>query len=104
MELVNRTAFPAAAFGQFDMAGALDAIVAVSGSFVIVPGGPLRVAAYQQPFQWIDDYDGDPQTMPLLRQGDLVPFKPGTDVTVLGDAHCPASSFDPGAAHWRCGL
>ncbi len=101
MELVNRTGFAAVLFRQFDRNGRLDAVIAVRGTFDIVGGRALQVAAVQEGVQWEDRFDGDPQAAPLLRQADLVPFKPGTDVTVLGDAHCP----DPaGLPAWPCGI
>ena len=101
MELVNRTAFPASVFRQFDRKGGLDAVVAVRGTFDVVPGGRLAVSAEQEAFQWEDAYEGDPHAMPLMRQADLVPFKPGTDVTVLADAYCPNPA---GAPSWPVGL
>ncbi len=85
MQLVNRTMFHAFAFRQFDREGALDGVVSVRGTFRVEPGLALATADDQEAFQWEDVYDGDPQQRPLLRQSDLVPFKPGTDVTVLGD-------------------
>ena len=101
MDLVNNTAFPAAVFRQLDRTARLDAVVAMRGTFDVVPGGTLAVSADQEAFQWEDAYEGDPDLVPLMRQGDLVPYKPGTDVTVLADACCP----DPaGASAWLCGL
>ena len=34
-----------------------------------------------------DEFDGDPLQSDLTTPGDLVPFKPGADVTYLGDIH-----------------
>ena len=101
MELVNNTSFPAAAFRQFDRSGELTAVVAVRGTFDVVPGGSLIVAAEQEAFQWEDAYEGDASAVPLMRQGDLVPYKLGTDVTVLANACCPGPAGTPS---WPCGL
>ncbi|AFL51195.1 hypothetical protein ABIE78_002995 [Sinorhizobium fredii] len=50
----------------------------------------LVPASEPEPFQYEDVYEGDAHSTALLRQSDLVPEKPGTDVTFLG------SSFAPG--------
>ncbi|NKN37391.1 DUF2169 domain-containing protein [Agrobacterium sp. a22-2] len=98
MELVNRLPFVAMAFRQFDTDGNLDCVVAVRGTFLHEEGGALAVAPHQEDFQWEDAYDGDPHSGVMLRQTDLTPEKPGTDVTFLGNAYAPAgktlSSWD----------
>lgn len=101
MELVNTLPIPAFAFRQFDQEGALDCVVAARGTFTHVQDGALALMGEQEEFQWEDAYDGDPHGGVLLRQTDLTPGKPGTDVTFLG------SSFAPGgrpAGTWRCSL
>nr|USU31342.1 DUF2169 domain-containing protein [Methylobacterium sp. OTU13CASTA1] len=103
MQLVNRTAFSAFAFRQFDQNGDLDCVVSVRGTFRFEPGGTLAVADRQEPFQWEDVYDGEPQQGSLLRQGDLVPYKPGTDVTLLGDAVNPNPDGGPFVCRIRIG-
>ncbi len=103
MQLVNRTMFHAFAFRQFDREGALDGVVSVRGTFRVEPGLALATADDQEAFQWEDVYDGDPQQRPLLRQSDLVPFKPGTDVTVLGDAVNPNADGSPFLCRIRIG-
>lgn len=89
MELVNRLPFPAMAFRQFDSDGDLDCVVAMRGTFMHDEGGSLVPAQDQEDFQWEDAYDGDPHTAPMVRQSDLTPEKPGTDVTFLGNAVAP---------------
>lgn len=99
MELINRLPFPAMAFRQFDADGKLDCIVSMRGTFIHVQDGNLEIAPQQESFQWEDAYAGDPHTSVLLRQSDLTPNKPGTDVTFLGNAYAPdgkpASSWQP---------
>lgn len=89
MELINRLPFPAMAFRQFDKDGKLDCVVAVRGTFHHNQGQPLEIMREQEEFQWEDAYDGDPHRGVMLRQTDLTPEKPGTDVTFLGSAHAP---------------
>ena len=89
MELINRLPFPAMAFRQFDIDGRLDCVVAVRGTFQHSQGQPLEIMQEQEEFQWEDAYDDDPHKGVLLRQTDLTPEKPGTDITFLGNAHAP---------------
>ena len=89
MELINRLPFPAMAFRQFDIDGRLDCVVAVRGTFHHSQGQPLEIMQEQEEFQWEDAYDDDPHKGVLLRQTDLTPEKPGTDITFLGNAHAP---------------
>lgn len=101
MKLTNRTPLKAFAFRQFDTEGGLDCVVAVRGTFVHAQDAAMGLGRPQEPFQWEDLYEGDPHTTPLLRQGDLVPGKPGTDVTFLGSSHAPQGRA---AGTWTCGL
>jgi hypothetical protein len=101
MELVNRIPLQAFAFRQFDRNGDLDCVVSVRGTFLHVQDGALALAQPQEEFQWTDVYDGDPHKGILLRQTDLTPEKPGTDVTFLGSAHAPGGKP---ARSWTCSL
>lgn len=101
MELINRLPFPAMAFRQFDANGDLDCVVSVRGTFEHVQDGRLRLRRAQEDFQWEDAYDGDPHQGVLLRQTDLTPEKPGTDVTFLGSSYAPAGKP---AQSWTCSL
>ncbi|MDH0615205.1 MULTISPECIES: DUF2169 domain-containing protein [unclassified Agrobacterium] len=101
MELQNRLPFPAMAFRQFDAEGGLDCIVSVRATFVHVQDGSLDVAAEQESFQWEDAYEGDPHQTVLLRQSDLTPDKPGTDISFLGDTWSP--SKEPQKS-WRASI
>ncbi|MBW9076200.1 DUF2169 family type VI secretion system accessory protein [Agrobacterium deltaense] len=101
MELQNRLPFPAMAFRQFDAEGGLDCIVSVRATFTHAQGGSLDVAAEQESFQWEDAYEGDPHQTVLLRQSDLTPDKPGTDITFLGNAW--SASGEPEKS-WRASI
>jgi hypothetical protein len=101
MSILNRTPFPAIAFRQYNLAGDLNGVVSVRGTFKLVQDGALALAAKQEPLELADLYNGDPHETDLLRQSDLVPFKPGTDVTFVGAAF--TSDGEP-ARTWTCGL
>ncbi|WP_374395688.1 DUF2169 domain-containing protein [Tabrizicola sp.] len=100
MELLNPTPLPALAFRQFDHKGDLDCVVTLRGTFEHVQDGPAGWRDQQMPLQWQDTYEGDPQETPMLHQSDLVPGKPGTDVTFLGASFAPADK----AREWDCRL
>jgi len=100
MELVNPTPLPGLAFRQFDQNGELDCVVTLRGTFEHVQDGPARWRDQQMPLQWQDAYEDDPHLTPMLHQGDLVPEKPGTDVTFLGASH----ALDGPRRHWPCGI
>ncbi|WP_349959876.1 DUF2169 domain-containing protein [Rhizobium sp. ZPR3] len=101
MELINRTPLRAFAFRQFDRNGDLDCVVAVRGTFLHRQGRPVALAASQEDFQWTDSYAGDPHEGIMLRQTDLTPEKPGTDITFLGKAYAPGGRDAPS---WTCSL
>jgi hypothetical protein len=101
MELINRIPLQAIAFRQFDKAGELDCVVAVRGTFQHVQDGTLALMAQQEEFQWTDAYDGDPHQGILLRQTDLTPEKPCTDITFLGNSHAPNGKA---ARSWTCAV
>lgn len=100
MELVNPTPLPGLAFRQFDQEGRLDCVVTLRGTFEHVQDGPARWRQAQVPLQWQDAHDGDPHQAPMLHQSDLVPDKPGTDITFLGTSHAPGGP----ARCWPCGI
>lgn len=101
MELINRTPLQAFAFRQFDRDGKLDCVVAIRGTFLHRQEQPVGLAAEQEEFQWTDAYDGDPHEGVMLRQTDLTPEKPGTDITFLGNTYAPGGRAAP---DWTCSL
>jgi hypothetical protein len=96
----NRTPFAALGFEQKHRDGADMAVLAVRGVFRLGPDGRLALASDQQ-LVLADEYEGDPHATPLLRVGDLIPFKPATDVTVLAEARAPG---DEPRAGWEVGV
>lgn len=80
----NATPFAAIGFEQWHRDGPTMAVVAVRGSYIVDPDGALSLAD-KQAIVLADEFAGDPHRSPLVRPSDLVPFKPATDVTFLGD-------------------
>lgn len=101
MSVVNHTPFPALAFRQYNLAGNLNGVVVVQGTFYLSRGGPLLPAREQVPLRTQDEYEGDPHGTSCVGQTALVPFKPGTDVTFIGDTYAPGSIALP---CWDCAL
>jgi hypothetical protein len=87
----NSTPFAAIGFEQGHRNGSDMAVIAVRGRFNRQPDGSLE-AAEAQDIVLVDQYAGDPQASPLVKAGDLVPFKPATDITILANAYPPAGT------------
>jgi hypothetical protein len=92
MRIKNARLFPTAlAFGK-TAEGAPFLSVIIKGTFKIPPngGGPARAAAEQLPIFTADDpYDPEQPGGVLKFESDLVPFKPRTDVILVGHAYAP---------------
>lgn len=84
----NDTPFAAIGFEQAHRDGSDMAVVAVRGSFEIQKDGQLSPAA-EHAMVLIDEYEGHPHSTPLVKQADLIPYKPGTDITVLAISYPP---------------
>lgn len=114
----NDTPFAAIGFEQRHRNGDPMAVVAVRGSYELSPDGSLALAT-KQGLVLSDTYQGDPFTTPLVRVSDLIPFKPATDITIIGSTYAPnnaATSWDfgigvdnawhmlrcHGERHWQC--
>ncbi|MBP0583239.1 DUF2169 domain-containing protein [Labrys sp. LIt4] len=90
----NSTPFAAIAFEQMHRDGDNMAVVAVRGSYELSADGELNIGP-SQAVVLADEYEGDPHTTPLLRVSDLIPFKPASDVTILGYAYSPKEQNCP---------
>ena len=101
MKLDNRLPLPALAFRQFAEGDRFDCVVAVRGTFLHRQDEAAAPAVRMEPFQYEDVYAGDPHETCLVRQTDLTPEKPGTDVTFLGSSFAPGGEPLPS---WTCGL
>ncbi|MFP7675831.1 DUF2169 domain-containing protein [Marivita sp. S0852] len=100
MKLFNPSGFAAFAFRQYDAEGQLDVVVSARACFLHKQGATVARDRSADAFQWQDSYENDPYTSPLVIQSDLVPDKPGTDVTFLGESYCD----DPPRSEWTCHL
>ncbi|MEW6436196.1 MAG: DUF2169 domain-containing protein [Pseudomonadota bacterium] len=101
MLLSNDTPFAALGFGDLHRDGMTMAVVAVRAAYNLGADGALQLTNRQE-MVLNDIFEGDPQRTVLIQVGDLIPFKPGVDITVVGAAHAPAgrpvSSWDVGIA------
>lgn len=100
MLLRNDTPFAAIGFGKLHRDGMIMAVTALRASYLIAADGSLQLAN-EQDVAMNDIYEGDPQSTPLVRVGDLIPYKPGADVTVLGYAYAPGGVP---AQSWQVGV
>ncbi|MGR9156258.1 DUF2169 family type VI secretion system accessory protein [Rhizobium leguminosarum] len=84
----NFTPFAAMGFAQLHRDGPMMACLAVRATFDIKADGRLAVSDHQD-VVLADEYAGDPHRASMVRSSDLAPFKPGTDVTLVGNAYPP---------------
>lgn len=89
MQLINQTPAQALAFRQFDGDGGLVCVVSARADFTHCHDASLVLSKTQKPFQYQDVFEGDPHATNMLVQSDLVPEKPGTDVTYIGTSYAP---------------
>ncbi|AWN49089.1 DUF2169 domain-containing protein [Methylobacterium terrae] len=85
----NETPFAAIGFAQLHRDGDLMACLAVRASYTLGADGAVELADRQETVL-VDEHEGDPHRTPMRRVGDLIPFKPAADVTLVGSAHAPA--------------
>jgi hypothetical protein len=89
MLIRNDTPFAAIGFSQLHRDGMEMAVTAVRARHNLAPEGQLHLADRQE-IALSDVYEGDPQQTPLVQVGDLIAYKPATDVTLLGTAFVPS--------------
>jgi hypothetical protein len=83
----NNTPFSAIGFQQIHRNGSDMAVIAVRAAFGLKQN-VLQIDDVQS-IILVDEYGGDPQSTPLLRVSDLIPFKPAADITVIADSYPP---------------
>jgi hypothetical protein len=66
--------------------------VLLKRSYRIVAGRPAEQLDSAQPLVPGDRHFGDPMNSTVVHESDHVPFKPATDLVVLGSAHAPAGA------------
>lgn len=105
-QIDNRSGLPHAWFEKLGPGGQAFDVLAVRGTFDFADHGRrLELAAKQQPIVYGDQYDGLPEDSPLAsvlrREGDLVLFKPATDVYLSGTAQAENLALQTG---WRAAM
>ncbi|RAP39468.1 hypothetical protein BYZ73_20340 [Rhodovulum viride] len=83
----NNTPFAAIGFEQWKPDGTPMACIAARCSLLLHEGAVHYAGT--QALVLADEFAGDPHREPMLKAGDLVPFRPGADITVIGSAHAP---------------
>ena len=97
MRFTNTTPFPTLCFETKGPGGTDIHTVVVRATTTIIPGAPLFLADEQLPLKLTDCYYGKPGSSSLKYPSDLVPFKPKTDIIIIGSAYPPAK----GSLSWR---
>jgi len=87
--LNNQTPFAAERTWVRDKNGAEVWLVAVKGTFDILPDGTTKLAEEQEEVIIAPNFSGDPQSSSLLNDTDLPHKKMATDVLVQGHAYAP---------------
>ena len=105
-EVENRTGLPHFWFEKTGPGGEVFDVLVVRGTFEFdSAGGELTLAGKQQPIRYGDEFEGavefNPLRAVLAREGDLVLFKPTTDVYLTGTAY-PADRLP--ARSWTASL
>lgn len=88
-QLVNHTPYAAERCFARDRDGAELWVVAVKGTFHILPDGSTRLAEPQEEVCKIPRFRGEPGRSSLVYEGELVPDKQATDVILHGSARAP---------------
>lgn len=83
----NYTPFAALGFEQVHKNGQDMATIMCRGSFELTRNGKLTPVAADVVLA--DEYEGDPAKTSLVMANDLAPFKPNTDITVVGFGYAP---------------
>jgi hypothetical protein len=89
LQVTNMTPFAVERSIQYDGAGRQIWVVVTKGTFTIQPDGSVEPAQAQEPVALTARYAGPPGASQLLRDAELVPAHPGTDVVLNAVAHAP---------------
>ena len=86
VETRNHTPFPFLGFESRGHRGEPFHILIVKATFHLKSGDYLRLLQDQPPLCMSDEYIGEPGQSSVVRESDLSPFKPTSDVTLSGTA------------------
>lgn len=84
----NNTPFAAAGFEHFHRDGQLMSVVVCRAGYNLAHDGSLSLRD-EQSLVYADEFTGPAHSSCLRRASDLIPFRPNTDVTVIGFAYAP---------------
>lgn len=85
MQLVNLSPFAAERFVLLDARAEETLIVVVKGTYDL-KGGGARLHDQQDKVRWADEYYGEPGKSSIKYAGEGAPFKPATDIVLVGSA------------------
>src|SRR4051794_13894158 len=98
MEFRNYTSLPSLPFESRGKDRRPHQVVVVKGTFTLPrTADRLRPHPDPEPLVMADQYHGRPESSSVRVESDLAPFKPGTDVHIIGDACAPGGRA---ATHW----
>lgn len=96
----NETPFAAIAFEQYHRDGPPMGVVTCRATYNLMQDGTLELADKQE-LVLADEYQGDPLKTSLLKASDLTPFKPNTDITIIGNTYAPLGE---NVTEWSFGI
>jgi hypothetical protein len=88
----NNTPFAAERGWVRDKNGAEVWLVAVRGTFNLLPDGGMEIAEEQDDVRLTPKYSGKPGRSSLVYESDLIHSKPGTDIILHGHAYVPTGN------------
>lgn len=89
LETRNYTPFPALGFESRGHRGEVFHVFVVKGSFRLQSVPLLKPIPEQVPLVMADEYHGDPTCSSVRFECDINPFKPATDIHLVGSARAP---------------
>src|SRR5262245_752180 len=89
MNLINKTSFAVATMLWEDLLGQPKLSVIIKGTFAIKNTEVAAIATEQIPILVADELYGGNPTATVRFESDRAPFKPRTDVALIGRAHAP---------------
>src|SRR4051812_3049633 len=86
VEIRNYTPFPSLGFESRGHRGEVFHVLVVKGTFALTGGAQLKPISDQRPLVMSDQYYGDPMSSSVRYECDVNPFKPASDIHLVGTA------------------
>ncbi len=109
MQVYNKTPFQVERIVTQDRDGRDVLVTILKATYALDDEDPLRIADEQLPVQMEDTFHGEPGVSSTLLESALAPFKPATDIVMIGHAYAPDAngtsvevSLQVGRAEQRC--